>query len=143
MGEKDDFCIAVMHAYIDLVDFKSVVGSGNMAFLDALRLFLGCFRIPGESQKIDRMMLKFAQRYEVDFYTHTYTPYLSIHFYSRPCLSFSTLYAYSLATARFTLTMVSLPRPTPPMFWRTLCLCSTPISTTHRFDHLWVSPVGF
>eukprot|EP00047_Mylnosiga_fluctuans_P017396 m.61060 g.61060 ORF g.61060 m.61060 type:complete len:1686 (-) comp7058_c0_seq3:111-5168(-) len=65
LGEKDEFCVAVMHAYVDLVDFKSVLGSGNqnMAFLDCLRLFLGRFRIPGESQKIDRMMLKFAQRY--------------------------------------------------------------------------------
>jgi brefeldin A-inhibited guanine nucleotide-exchange protein len=63
LGEKDDTCVAVMHAYVDLVDFKSIVGNGNTAFLDALRLFLGRFRIPGESQKIDRMMLKFAQRY--------------------------------------------------------------------------------
>ncbi len=63
LGEKDEFCVEVMHAYVDLVDFKSVVSSNNnMAFLDSLRLFLGKFRIPGESQKIDRMMLKFAQR---------------------------------------------------------------------------------
>ena len=63
LGEKDQFCVEVMHAYIDLVDFKGAIDrKSSMAFLDALRLFLGCFRIPGESQKIDRMMLKFAQR---------------------------------------------------------------------------------
>ena len=31
--------------------------------LDALRKFLQAFRLPGEAQKIDRFMLKFAERY--------------------------------------------------------------------------------
>ena len=62
LGEKDDFNIAVMHAYIDLVDFSKVDKNSNTAFLDALRIFLGSFRLPGESQKIDRLMEKFAQR---------------------------------------------------------------------------------
>jgi brefeldin A-inhibited guanine nucleotide-exchange protein len=35
----------------------------NLAFVDALRLFLQAFRLPGESQKIDRYMLKFAERF--------------------------------------------------------------------------------
>ena len=31
--------------------------------MKALRVFLAGFRLPGEAQKIDRLMLKFAQRY--------------------------------------------------------------------------------
>ena len=46
-----------MRAFIDLYDFKST------SFLDALRLLLQKFRLPGEAQKIDRLMLKFAERY--------------------------------------------------------------------------------
>lgn len=46
-----------MHAFVDQLDFS------NLPFVDALRLFLQSFRLPGESQKIDRYMLKFAERY--------------------------------------------------------------------------------
>lgn len=46
-----------MHAFVDQLDFN------NIPFVDALRLFLQSFRLPGEAQKIDRYMLKFAERY--------------------------------------------------------------------------------
>jgi Sec7-like guanine-nucleotide exchange factor len=46
-----------MHAFVDQLDFH------NIPFVDALRLFLQSFRLPGEAQKIDRYMLKFAERY--------------------------------------------------------------------------------
>lgn len=46
-----------MHAFVDLMDFAST------PFVDALRAFLQSFRLPGEAQKIDRYMLKFAERY--------------------------------------------------------------------------------
>ena len=46
-----------MHSFVDQLDFV------NMDFVSALRLFLQCFRLPGEAQKIDRFMLKFAERY--------------------------------------------------------------------------------
>jgi brefeldin A-inhibited guanine nucleotide-exchange protein len=46
-----------MHAFVDSLEFK------DLAFVDALRLFLQSFRLPGEAQKIDRFMLKFAERY--------------------------------------------------------------------------------
>lgn len=46
-----------MHAFVDEMDFT------GGKFVDALRLFLQSFRLPGESQKIDRYMLKFADRY--------------------------------------------------------------------------------
>lgn len=51
------FCIKVLHEYVDSMDFT------NMHFDIAIRHFLAGFRIPGESQKIDRMMEKFAERY--------------------------------------------------------------------------------
>ena len=46
-----------MHLYVDLFDFE------GKSFVDALRNFLQSFRLPGEAQKIDRFMLKFADRY--------------------------------------------------------------------------------
>ena len=46
-----------MHAFVEMIDFR------NLAFVDALRAFLQTFRLPGEAQKIDRFMLKFAERY--------------------------------------------------------------------------------
>ena len=49
--------VAIMHAFVDCLDFR------NLEFIDALRLFLQAFRLPGEAQKIDRFMLKFAERY--------------------------------------------------------------------------------
>jgi brefeldin A-inhibited guanine nucleotide-exchange protein len=49
--------MAIMHAFVDQLDFT------GLQFIDALRLFLQSFRLPGEAQKIDRFMLKFAERY--------------------------------------------------------------------------------
>ncbi|WVF69296.1 hypothetical protein IAT40_004072 [Kwoniella sp. CBS 6097] len=57
LGEGDDEHIAIMHAFVDMLDFS------NMRFTDALRMYLQSFRLPGEAQKIDRFMLKFAERY--------------------------------------------------------------------------------
>ncbi|KIW26122.1 uncharacterized protein PV07_09248 [Cladophialophora immunda] len=57
LGEGDEKNIAIMHAFVDMMDF------GKRRFVDALRQFLQSFRLPGEAQKIDRFMLKFAERY--------------------------------------------------------------------------------
>lgn len=57
LGEGDAENIAIMHAFADLINFE------QMPFTDALRKFLHAFRLPGESQKIDRFMLKFAERF--------------------------------------------------------------------------------
>ncbi|KAJ5094973.1 hypothetical protein N7532_007264 [Penicillium argentinense] len=57
LGEGDAENIAIMHAFVDLMDFT------KRRFVDALRGFLQHFRLPGEAQKIDRFMLKFAERY--------------------------------------------------------------------------------
>lgn len=57
LGEGDEQNVATMHAFVDMMDFK------RRRFVDALRQFLQSFRLPGEAQKIDRFMLKFAERY--------------------------------------------------------------------------------
>ncbi|KAI5577979.1 hypothetical protein BDE02_09G150800 [Populus trichocarpa] len=57
LGERDEFCLRVMHAYVDSFNFK------EMDFGEAIRFFLRGFRLPGEAQKIDRIMEKFAERY--------------------------------------------------------------------------------
>ncbi|OAX41346.1 hypothetical protein K503DRAFT_863932 [Rhizopogon vinicolor AM-OR11-026] len=57
LGEGDEQNVAIMHAFVDFLDFR------DLAFVDAVRLFLQAFRLPGEAQKIDRFMLKFAERY--------------------------------------------------------------------------------
>mmetsp|Transcript_13201 Transcript_13201/g.37209 ORF Transcript_13201/g.37209 Transcript_13201/m.37209 type:complete len:2067 (+) Transcript_13201:204-6404(+) len=56
-GHHEDAQIAVMHAYIDDENFS------GQRIDDALRSLLGHFRLPGEAQKIDRIMEKFAERY--------------------------------------------------------------------------------
>lgn len=57
LGEKKDFNMSVLDAFIGLHDFT------NLLLVQALRQFLWSFRLPGEAQKIDRMMEKFAARY--------------------------------------------------------------------------------
>ena len=60
LGEGEPENVAIMHAFVDSMDFT------RRRFVDALRQFLQSFRLPGEAQKIDRFMLKFAQRYITD-----------------------------------------------------------------------------
>jgi brefeldin A-inhibited guanine nucleotide-exchange protein len=57
LGEGDPENVAIMHSFVDTMDFA------KRRFVDALRQFLQSFRLPGEAQKIDRFMLKFAERY--------------------------------------------------------------------------------
>lgn len=51
------FWVRILHHYVDALDFSGLV------FDDAIRLFLSGFRLPGEAQKIDRIMEKFAERF--------------------------------------------------------------------------------
>lgn len=51
------FWFRILHHYVDAQDFR------GMQFDDAIRHFLAGFRLPGEAQKIDRIMEKFAERY--------------------------------------------------------------------------------
>lgn len=57
LGMSEKFNVEIMHAYVDQFDFT------NMEFVSALRKFLEGFRLPGEAQKVDRLMEKFASRY--------------------------------------------------------------------------------
>ncbi|KAL1760103.1 hypothetical protein FB107DRAFT_256845 [Schizophyllum commune] len=57
LGEGDEANVTIMHAFVDMMDFR------GLGFVDALRTFLQSFRLPGEAQKIDRYMLKFADKY--------------------------------------------------------------------------------
>uniref|UniRef100_A0A914NE75 SEC7 domain-containing protein n=1 Tax=Meloidogyne incognita TaxID=6306 RepID=A0A914NE75_MELIC len=57
LGDGDSFNQKVMYAYVDTFDFSGV------NIVQALRTLLNKFRLPGEAQKIDRIMEKFASRY--------------------------------------------------------------------------------
>lgn len=51
------FWYSILNHYVDSFDFTGLL------FDDAIRLFQSGFRLPGEAQKIDRIMEKFAERY--------------------------------------------------------------------------------
>ncbi|XP_049600195.1 cytohesin-3 isoform X9 [Syngnathus scovelli] len=57
LGERDDFNIKVLQVFVELHEFA------DLNLVQALRQFLWSFRLPGEAQKIDRMMEAFASRY--------------------------------------------------------------------------------
>jgi len=57
LGDVDTFSGEVLKSYLHEFDFT------NVPFDDALRMFLSRFTIPGEAQKIDRIMEKFAGRF--------------------------------------------------------------------------------
>ena len=57
LGAHDAEALAVMRAYVHDFDFS------NTHIDDAMRAFLGGFKLPGEAQKIDRLMEAFASRF--------------------------------------------------------------------------------
>jgi len=58
LGDKKDFNLQVLDCYVKMMNFV------GMQFDVALRKFMGeGFRLPGEAQKIDRIMEKFAYHY--------------------------------------------------------------------------------
>uniref|UniRef100_A0A803P114 SEC7 domain-containing protein n=1 Tax=Cannabis sativa TaxID=3483 RepID=A0A803P114_CANSA len=57
LGNHDDFCVQVLHEFAWTFDFQ------DMNLDTALRLFLETFRLPGESQKIQRVLEAFSERY--------------------------------------------------------------------------------
>ncbi|CAB4270825.1 unnamed protein product [Prunus armeniaca] len=57
LGNHDEFCIQVLHEFAGTFDFQ------DMNLDTALRLFLETFRLPGESQKIQRVLEAFSERY--------------------------------------------------------------------------------
>uniref|UniRef100_A0A8K9XS30 Cytohesin 4b n=1 Tax=Oncorhynchus mykiss TaxID=8022 RepID=A0A8K9XS30_ONCMY len=57
LGEREDLHLQTLKAFVDLHEFS------DLNLVQALRQFLWSFRLPGEAQKIDRMMETFATRY--------------------------------------------------------------------------------
>ncbi|GLJ15134.1 hypothetical protein SUGI_0247540 [Cryptomeria japonica] len=57
LGNHDEFCVQVLQEFSKSFDFV------DMSIDTALRTFLETFRLPGESQKIQRVMEAFAERY--------------------------------------------------------------------------------
>ncbi|XXG41214.1 hypothetical protein AAC387_Pa01g1726 [Persea americana] len=57
LGNHDEFCVRVLHEFAGTFDFE------DMNLDTALRLFLETFRLPGESQKIQRVLEAFSERY--------------------------------------------------------------------------------
>ncbi|KAG6497333.1 ARF guanine-nucleotide exchange factor GNOM-like [Zingiber officinale] len=57
LGNHDEFCVQVLHEFVRTFDFQ------NLNLDTALRLFLDTFRLPGESQKIQRVLEAFSERY--------------------------------------------------------------------------------
>ncbi|KAK9742843.1 hypothetical protein RND81_03G200100 [Saponaria officinalis] len=57
LGEREEMSLKVMHAYVDSFEFQ------GLELDEAIRVFLQGFRLPGEAQKIDRIMEKFAECY--------------------------------------------------------------------------------
>ncbi|OIW14185.1 hypothetical protein TanjilG_21325 [Lupinus angustifolius] len=57
LGNHDEFCVQVLHEFARTFDFQ------DMNLDTALRLFLETFRLPGESQKIHRVLEAFSERY--------------------------------------------------------------------------------
>ncbi|XP_020788845.1 cytohesin-3-like isoform X1 [Boleophthalmus pectinirostris] len=57
LGEREEMHLAVLRAFVTLHEFS------DLNLVQALRQFLWSFRLPGEAQKIDRMMEAFATRY--------------------------------------------------------------------------------
>ncbi len=75
LGDNNELCLKVLDYYTDTFNFE------NMHIVEAIRLFLSYYQIPGEGQKIDRIMQKFAEKYYKDnsnsFFTADCAYYLS------------------------------------------------------------------
>ncbi|XP_026215916.1 cytohesin-3 [Anabas testudineus] len=57
LGEREEMHLDILKAFVALHEFS------DLNLVQALRQFLWSFRLPGEAQKIDRMMEAFATRY--------------------------------------------------------------------------------
>ena len=60
MGEDVEFNKKVLHSFAQQMDFR------GLSFDEAIRAYVSGFRLPGEAQKIDRMMLEFASQYHIN-----------------------------------------------------------------------------
>ncbi|KAL6455573.1 hypothetical protein MHYP_G00354240 [Metynnis hypsauchen] len=73
LGEREEMHLQILKAFVELHEFS------DLNLVQALRQFLWSFRLPGEAQKIDRMMEAFATRYcecNTDVFQSTDTCYI-------------------------------------------------------------------
>ncbi|OMJ92856.1 hypothetical protein SteCoe_4306 [Stentor coeruleus] len=59
-GSRKEPNLSIFHEFVQLLDFKGV------GIVEAIRMFLSSFRLPGEGQVVDRIMQKFASQYYKD-----------------------------------------------------------------------------
>jgi len=57
LGEPDEISMNILKNYVRLFDFK------DRPFTTSLRVFLESFRLPGEAQKIDRILQSFSEHF--------------------------------------------------------------------------------
>ena len=62
LGEDKELNRDVLSHYVDELDFTSK----DVGFVDALKMLLQGFRIPGEGQQVDRFMEKFGEKLSRD-----------------------------------------------------------------------------
>ncbi len=60
LGEDIELNKEVLYYFIDSIEFARV------PFVQGLKNLLSGFRLPGESQKVDRIMEKFGEKYQRD-----------------------------------------------------------------------------
>ncbi|XP_060774810.1 cytohesin 4b [Neoarius graeffei] len=73
LGEREEMHLQILKAFVEIHEFS------DLNLVQALRQFLWSFRLPGEAQKIDRMMEAFATRYcecNLDVFQSTDTCYI-------------------------------------------------------------------
>ena len=59
-GEEDEYNQKVLEAFVDLFNFE------NMELADAMRMIFKTFDMPGEAQKIERIVYKIGSKYGED-----------------------------------------------------------------------------
>mmetsp|Transcript_7302 Transcript_7302/g.12330 ORF Transcript_7302/g.12330 Transcript_7302/m.12330 type:complete len:148 (+) Transcript_7302:2409-2852(+) len=62
LGEDKELNRDVLSAYVDEFDFTDPA----LGFVDAMKLMLSGFRLPGEGQQVDRIMQKFGEKLSED-----------------------------------------------------------------------------
>lgn len=60
LGENNEVALKTMHFYTQMFNFT------GLHIIEAIRQYLAGFQLPGEGQKIDRIMEKFAAKYYAD-----------------------------------------------------------------------------
>lgn len=59
-GSEDEFSLKVLELYLSSIDFSG----GDI--LAALKLFLSKFELPGEGQKVERILEAFSKKFVID-----------------------------------------------------------------------------